>query len=221
MTIPIQKKGIDVSEHQGNIDWTSVKTAGIDFAIIRAGWTHYEGGLTIDDCFHDNIDRAQSSAIPVGAYVYGYDLSCESARISAEKVIDVLRPYQLEYPVYYDQEYEQRINALSAQTRTDICRTFLDALEQAGYYSAMYASKDWLEHWVYDEQLSHYDKWVAQYAPSCTYLKNYGAWQYGIIGSVGTMQKDYTICGSIPGIKGNCDLDIAYQNYPAIIKTPG
>lgn len=84
--------GIDVSKHNGRIDWQAVKSGGIGFAILRVGYTHYEGGLTVDDRFAENIEGALAAGIPVGVYAYAYDLSAGAARISAEKVLEVVAP---------------------------------------------------------------------------------------------------------------------------------
>ena len=81
--------------------------------MIRVGWTHYEGGLTLDDRFVQNIEGANAAGIPAGVYAYGYDLSPGAARISAAQVIEAVKPYRLEYPVCYDQEYEEVLMALS------------------------------------------------------------------------------------------------------------
>lgn len=123
--------------------------------------------------------------IPAGVYAYGYDLSPGAARISAAQVIEAVKPYRLEYPVCYDQEYEEVLMALSRTQRTEICAAFLETVQKSRYYAMLYASKDWLEHWVFDEQLTDYDKWVAQYADACTYQGEFGIWQYGVMGEEG------------------------------------
>jgi len=222
-------KGIDVSKHQGAIDWKKVKEAGIQFAILRAGWTHYQGGLSPDSRFAEYIKGAQEAGIPVGVYVYGYDLTPQAAKIAAEKVVELIRPYKLEYPVWYDQEYEPEILALSKAQRTEICRVFLDTVQQAGYYTGLYASKDWLENMVDGDVLAPYDKWVASYRfelPWPSYEKSgysgsHGIWQYTVIGVQGTKGKDYWTTGNVSGISTNCDLNISYLDYPQIIQKAG
>ncbi len=222
-------KGIDVSKHNGKIDWPKVKAADYAFAIIRVGWTHYEGGLTLDDRFAENMTGAAAAGLPVGAYAYGYDLSPEAARISAARVIEAVKPYRLEFPLYYDQEYEAKILALSTQTRTDICKAFMDAVQAAQYYSGLYASRDWLESKVYSSLLLDYDKWVAAYrydmpvpvAETSGYGGSHGMWQYTVIGTQGTKGKHYWTTGSVPGVTGNCDVNVAYRDYPAIIRAAG
>ena len=215
------KKGIDVSHYQGQIDWPAVKAGGIGFAMIRVGWTHYEGGLTLDERFVQNIEGANAAGIPAGVYAYGYDLSPGAARISAARVIEAVKPYRLEYPVCYDQEYEEVLMALSRTQRTEICAAFLETVQKSRYYAMLYASKDWLEHWVFDEQLTDYDKWVAQYADACTYQGEFGIWQYGVMGEEGVKGQDYTIAGQVQGVAANCDVDFSYRDYPGIIREAG
>lgn len=222
-------KGIDVSRHQGKIDWGKVKAAGVDFAILRVGWTHYDGGLTADDRFHENAEGATAAGLPIGVYAYGYDLTAEAARIGAERVLEAIRPYRLEYPVWYDQEYEEKIAALTRQQRTDVCQAFMDTIQAGGYYTGLYASRDWLERMVYDQQLIHYDKWVAAYRfdldppgeERSGYLGTHGMWQYTVIGRQGTKGVHYWTEGEIPGIAANCDLNVSYRDYPAVIRGAG
>ncbi len=222
-------KGIDVSRHNGAVDWKAVKEGGIAFAIIRIGYTHYEGGLTVDDRFTENIQGALAAGIPVGVYAYAYDLSEDAARISAGKVLEAVAPYRLEYPVWYDQEYEAKLLALSKEQRTGICRAFLDAVQQGGYYAGLYASRDWLENKLDGAPLAAYDKWVAAYrfdlpepgSEKSGYDGAHGLWQYTVIGASGTRGKDFWTPGSVPGVAGNCDLNIAYKDYPAIIRAAG
>lgn len=137
-------------------------------------------------------------------------MSAGAARISAEKVLEVVAPYRLEYPVWYDQEYEAKLLALSKEQRTEICHAFLDAVQQRGYYAGLYASKDWLETKVDGAALSSYDKWVAAYRSDLPepgsvksgYAGSHGIWQYTVIGSAGTKGKDYWTVGSVPGYPG-------------------
>jgi len=222
-------KGIDVSKHQGKIDWQAVKASGIGFAILRVGFTHYEGGLTLDERFEENAKGAAAAGIPIGVYAYGYDLTPEAARISAARVLAEIAPYRLEYPVWYDQEYEPKLLALSNVQRTAICTAFMDAVQQAGYYTGLYASRDWLERMVDGRQLVSYDKWVAAYrfdlaepgAEQSGYLGTHGIWQYTVIGQQGLKGRDYWTAGRVPGVAGNCDLNVAYRDYPAIIRSAG
>lgn len=217
----MQIKGIDVSKHQGKIDWPKVAAAGYKFVIIRAGWSWYDGGLSVDSTFLDNIEGAQAAGMDVGVYVYSYDRSAAAAKIAAQRLLDLLKPYKLLYPVYFDMEYEPFNLTAGKALNTAICKAFMSTIERAGYYAALYASTDFMINYLDMSQLAAYDVWVAQYASKCTYPGSYGMWQYGVIGSYGVKGKDYTIDGAVPGINANCDLNIAYRDYPSLIKGAG
>lgn len=201
----MQTSGIDVSKYQGKIDWAAVKASGkAAFAIIRAGYGR--AIKQIDPFFADNYKGCKAVGMPVGAYWYSYATDTESARNEAKTCLEAIRDKQFEYPVWFDQEYEPRIKALTDQQRTDIVKAFCETLEAAGYYTGLYCSRDWLTNYLLPGQLKAYDVWVAAYGtdPGKVPLP-YGMWQY-------------SSKGRVPGISGNVDLDIAYKDYPAIIK---
>ena len=128
------KRGIDVSSHQGAIDWGAVKT---DFAILRAGWSWYQGGMTQDQRFLENVKGVREAGLPWGAYLYAYDKTPEAARASARKLGALLSGYQMEYPVAYDFEdpqYQQN----TPEQNTAVCKAFLEELEGQGYYASLY-----------------------------------------------------------------------------------
>ena len=187
-------KGIDVSHHQGAIDWTKVKA---DFAIIRAGYGKY--AYQEDPCFTDNIKGAYNAGIPVGVYWYSYAGDVESAKQEAEVCLQVINPYKdkIVLPVFFDQEYEPAIKAASFSTRTRCCTAFIAAVEAAGYRAGLYASKDWLDNRIDAKAIPESAViWVAQYASRCTYTGRHTIWQY-------------TSNGSVDGIKGRVDLNQA------------
>lgn len=214
-------KAIDVSKHNGVIDWPKVKAAGYTAAIIRAGWTWYEGGLDVDSMFVRNMQGAAAAGLNIGVYVYSYDQSTAAARIAARKLVDLLAPYKLSYPVYFDMEYEPFNVKAGKTTNTDIVVAFLEEIEKAGYYAALYCSAGFIREYLDDSRLAKYDKWIAQYNATCTYKGNYGMWQYGVIGTVGTKGQHYTITGSVPGVTGNCDVNQVFVDYPAIMERTG
>lgn len=215
-------KIIDVSEHQGKIDWAAVKMAGYTGAMVRAGWTWYNGGMDIDDRFCANVRGAQDAGLAVGVYVYSYDLSAAAAKAGAQRLMEVIKPYKLTLPVAFDMEYEAfNVGTGSGKVNTDICVAFLDVLEAAGYYSMLYCSADFITRHLDATRLTKYDKWIAQYAPNCTYKGSYGMWQYGVLGTTGVKGRDYTITGTVPGIATNCDVNYSYKDYPVIIKGAG
>ncbi len=191
-------KGIDVSRYQGTVDWNKVKAAGIEFAIIRAGFGMYAS--QVDPQLAVNMQGAKAAGIPVGVYWYSYAVSEAEARREAEVCLQAIAPYrgQLTLPVFFDQEYEPGIKALSDGARTDICLAFLGAVQRAGYRAGLYCSYDWYQNWVEQSRLTSYPVWIAQYASRCSYTgQNLAAWQY-------------TGKGTVSGVSGSVDLDEGY-----------
>ena len=197
------KNGIDVSEWQGDIDWSAVTA---DFAIIRAG---YGKELSQEDeRFQSNYEGCKNNNIPCGAYWYSYATNVEEAVKEAETCLKVIAGKRFEYPVYYDVE-EQRILSLGRDKVSAIIKAFCGELEKAGYFVGLYMSAYPLGNLVSEEVRSRYAVWVAHYGVTkpC-YSGAYGIWQ-----------KSST--GTLPGISGNVDLNEAYEDYPKIIKESG
>lgn len=199
-----KKFGVDVSKWQGSIDWNRVKKLA-DFAIIRAGYGKEPS--QVDKCFHNNIKNAQANNVPVGVYWYSYARTVDEAVQEAKVLLNTIKGYKLEYPVVFDIEDSSQIT-LSKRVLTDICKAFCNEIEKAGYYAMIYTNCNWLKNHLYaDELLSKYDLWLAQWnvkEPSY----NCGMWQ--------TSDK-----GIIDGISGNVDLNTAFKDYPAIMKSKG
>lgn len=187
-------KGIDVSHHQGEIDWSKVTA---DFALIRAGYGKY--AYQEDPCFEDNIKGAYNAGIPVGVYWYSYADTAAEARQEAEVCLTVIKPYKdmITLPVFFDQEYEPAILAAWNSIRTQCCVEFIEAIEAAGYKAGLYGSQDWLDNKIDDSQIpATATVWVAQYGSKCTYKGRYTIWQY-------------TSTGKVNGIAGNVDMNEA------------
>lgn len=198
------KNGIDVSYAQTSVDWPKVKAAGIDFAMIRVGWCYNSGALKVDNLFQSHMEGALAAGLDVGVYLYSYATTAQAARRAAKEVIEAVKPYKLSYPIAFDIEYESIYTGGSKQVNTDICKAFLDEVEAAGYYAMLYCSKDFLDSYLLPDQLTAYDKWIAQYASVCTSKHAHGIWQY-------------TGSGKVDGVAGSVDRDVAYKDYPAII----
>ena len=153
-------RGIDVSEHQGKIQWSRVKAAGIGFAVIRAG---YGRELSQKDVqFEANYAGCTSAGIPAGAYWYSYAVTPEEARQEAAVCLRVLRGKSFAFPVYFDLE-ERRALALGRAACTAIAQAFLETVEQAGYFVGIYSSKSHLENCLTEELRKRYAVWVAHY----------------------------------------------------------
>lgn len=192
--------GIDVSKHQGNIDWVKVKASNkVNFVIIRAGYGMYESQK--DTKFDANLKGVKDNNIPYGFYWYSYAVTVEQAKKEAEVCLKVIKESNPTYPVFFDQEYEPSIKKLSKQLRTDICIAFMKKIEEAGFKTGLYCSYDWIKNWLYEKQLTKYDKWIAQYSNKCSYTgDNLSIWQY-------------SSTGSISGISGNVDMNYCYVDY--------
>lgn len=208
-------KGIDVSAHNGIIDWQKVKASGIKFAMLRAGYGS-ENPKQIDKQFERNYSECKRLGISVGAYHYSYAFSEAQAKEELDFFLKLLSGKQFEYPVCYDVEdakYKDpqlRItqDKLSKSTLTDIAIAFCDGLEKAGYYAALYANPSWLYNHLERERLTRFDLWLAEWRTEKKYPYDCGIWQY-------------TENGKIGGINGNVDLNYAYRDYPTIIKQKG
>lgn len=208
--------GIDVSRHQGNINWSHVKADGVKFAIIRAGF-----GKVVpkqkDEQFENNYAGCKSNGIPCGAYWYSYAMSADEAREEAAACLEVLKGKTFEYPIYFDLEETTQF-ALGKKVCSDMVQAFCDTLEKAGYYAGLYCSTYYLTSYITESVRSRYAIWVAQYNKSCTYSGDYGIWQHSVAG-----HPDYDVFGkgSVYGISGQCDLDYCYVDYPTAIKKAG
>lgn len=200
-----QYKGIDVSKHQGTIDWTKVKAAGVQFAMLRAGYGRYDNQK--DEQFEANYAGATAAGIPVGAYHYSYATTAEQAKQEAEVFLGWIKGKNLTYPVAFDIEDKKQAN-LGVSVISDIIRAFCEMVEAAGYYVVVYANKDWLTNRIDADCKSRYDIWLAQWTSKPTYTGSYGMWQY-------------TSDGAVDGIAGRVDMNIAYKDYPAIIAGMG
>ncbi len=200
----MNKKGIDVSKWQGEINWNEVKADGTDFAMIRAGYGREVS--QVDKCFHQNVKGAKEAGIPVGVYWYSYALSAEEAKKEAKACLEVIKGYKFEYPVVFDIEDKSQLKLTNRQ-RTDIVKAFCSEIEKAGYYAMFYCNPNWLNNYLIKDELKKYDLWLAQWnvaAPSV----ECGIWQKSEEGTVS-------------GIKGNVDLNESFKNYPEIIKIKG
>lgn len=171
------RKGIDVSQHQGWIDWESVKAQGIDFAIIRCG---YGSDLTEqDDSFWSyNVAECERLGIPYGVYLYSYATSVEEAASEAAHALRMLEGHTPDFPVYLDledkvQSRDEAVRAILPQ----IAQTFCETVRQAGYKPGIYANTFWWTHYLTDPVFEGWEKWVAQYNTSCEYAGTYKVWQ--------------------------------------------
>lgn len=201
------KKGIDVSTWQGDIDWNKVKADGIEFAMLRSSFGKENVEKQTDNKFHKNYKNAKAAGVPVGAYHYSYATTVEDAKKEADFFLSIIKGYQFEYPVAFDIEDASQMN-LGKTRITDIIMAFCERVQAAGYYVSVYTNLDWINNRIDMNRVKVFDIWLAQWNDKPTYSGNFGMWQY-------------TSSGSVNGISGNVDMNIAYYDYPSIIKAAG
>lgn len=191
-------KGIDVSEHQGVINWPEVK-GSIDYAILRVG---YGDNIECQDdkYWKRNADECVRLGIPFGVYLYSYATSVEQAKSEAEHALRLIKGYRIDYPVYLDMEDSAQSN-LSAAELGDIAETFADIIEGAGYWCGIYANLNWWNNKLIDTRFARWTKWIAQYNNTCDYKGDYDMWQN-------------TSKGRVDGINGNVDMNVCYKDFP-------
>lgn len=195
------QQGIDVSYHNGTLDWSTIKAAGVDFAILRAAYRGYgtEGTLVRDAKFAEYMQGAMSQGIPVGAYIYSQAITTAEAVQEANYILNIVRGYSLDLPIVFDYEFagvkSGRLDSawssgkLNKSKMTDIALAFCDTIKNAGYDAMVYANKTFLSKNLDHEVIENagYDVWLAHYTTNTNYTGDYKIWQY-------------TSSGKIPGI---------------------
>lgn len=196
-------KGIDVSYCQNEVDWDTAKASGlVDFAILRAGYGRETS--QVDTQFERNYAACKRLGIPVGVYWYSYATTAAEAEQEAKVCLQTIRGKQFEYPVAFDIEEARSLPQADA-----LCTAFCSALENAGYYTAIYTFKSALESNFSAAVKNRYDIFLSHIGVQQTdYAGDYGLWQY-------------SWTGCIPGISGDVDLDYAYKDYPTMIQKAG
>lgn len=198
-------KGVDISYSNGDVDFSALQKAGVKFVLIRCGY----GSDYVDqddEQFFANVRKAEAASMPWGAYLYSYALTTAQAASEADHALRLLRQAgNPAYGIWFDMEdgdkYKEKHGMPSNGTLVEICKIFCDKVAAAGYYTGIYANLNWLETKLSSPELDKYDKWVAQWNPTCDYKKPYGIWQY-------------TDCLSIAG--DVFDGNYAYKDYPSM-----
>lgn len=218
-------QGIDVSKHQGVVDWKKVKAAGKTFAFIRIGWAGWAGEFSEDIMFKTNMSGAISSGLNVGVYFYSYCKTAVAAQKAAQACLKAVAPYELTMPIAFDIEDTSdagtRYDLMSKTLNNSIVSAFLDEIQKAGYYGLIYTYKAFASSFLDMSKLTAYDVWIAQYNTACTYTGKYGIWQYRgdtLRDSKGNITFPG---GKCDGVIGDCDLNVSYKDYPTIIRGAG
>lgn len=195
------KKGIDVSEHQGKINWDAVKKSGIDFAIIRCGYgSDYKSQ---DDSYFDyNTKECERLGIPYGVYLYSYANSISKAKSEAAHTLRLLRGKHPTYPIYYDLE-DKVVSATGKNNIINMAEIYCSTIESNGYRAGIYANLSWWNNKLNSSNLNKYDKWIAQWNSKCTYNGDYRLWQC-------------TSNGAVSGINGRVDLNFEFESEDTV-----
>ena len=196
-----EMKGIDVSLYDLEIDWEKVKASGIDFAIIRAGFRGaVSGTLVQDSTFIRNIEGAKAAGLLVGVYFYTQAITEEEAAEEARMVLNLVKDYEIDLPIFTDSEafHNGRADSLDKTLRTSILDSFCRTIEAAGYQAGIYASKYWFMENLNASDLEQYVIWVAQYNTEMNYTGKADYWQY-------------TSTERIDGISTNVDVNVLLQ----------
>lgn len=180
------KNGIDVSSHNGTINWAKVKAAGVKFAILRCGYGDNISSQD-DSQFSNNVNGCISNGIPYAVYLYSYAIHSSGSQSIESEINHVKRLISGKKPfcVYIDMEDSSTQN-LGKTTLTNFAIQFCDAIQKAGYKAGIYANKNWLTNYLNASTLYNkgYSIWIAQYNNTCTYTTTgYDIWQYSSTGS--------------------------------------
>lgn len=189
----MERKIIDVSYHNGTIDWQAVKASGVEGAILRCGYGDNIASQD-DKQWKRNADECTRLGIPFGVYIYSYAKTEAQSRSEAEHVLRLIKGYKLSYPVYLDlEESGTESHAVAG------AKIFCDIIEKAGYWVGIYANQHWFNT-VIGDALDRYTKWVARYSSQKPNVAC-DMWQH-------------TSDGAVNGIGGRVDMNICYRDFP-------
>lgn len=200
-------KLVDLSHHNGNVDFTKIKTAGWH-VILKCGDNKISG--IVDPTFQSRAKKCEQLGIPYGVYWYARAKNATQAKTEAQRCLNIIKGRKLSYPVYYDIE-EASIGNFAGDT----CKAFCTAIEKAGYWAGIYSGDSYWQQHLIKRVGDRYTKWVARYGvnngqPSYKPVtKKYDIWQY-------------SSKGRVPGVSGDCDVNNVYKDLPKAItgKTP-
>ena len=197
--------GVDLSKLQDYVDFNELKSAGVDYVMLRLGQRGYQTGeLSMDEYFYENLRRASEADLDVGVYFFSQAITEEEALEEAEYVISALSENEIQYPVVFYMDnvsgMECRIDDLDKMERTNIALTFMERIEEAGYIPMFYGDKEWLIQNLSLGSMIGYDIWYAEESDLPDFPYEFAMWQY-------------TTSGRIEGISGNANLSICFIDY--------
>lgn len=196
--------GIDVSVYQGDIDWEAVAQSGVEFAIIRLGYRGYsQGAIQLDRNFEQNMRGALEAGLDVGVYFFSQATTVLEAEEETDFVLENLRGYPITFPVVFDWEFvtadQARTHEMEGEALTDCALAFCELVATAGYTPMVYFNQD-IGYFYYQlDELDQYPFWLAEYDSKPDFFYDFEIWQY-------------THTGTVPGIQGSVDLNLAFES---------
>lgn len=192
-------KGVDISQHNGDVDFGRVKSAGIEFVILRAGYGKCITQIDLD--FYRNYKNAKENGLKVGAYWYSYASNPDEALLEAKVFCEVVKGLDFDLPLYYDIEENTSLKQATANIQA-----FCNYLESQGYFAGVYANANAFSNFIDSSIKSRYTTWLAHWADKPAFISP--MWQN-------------SSTGRIDGIKGYVDTDIANDELLKWVKQRG
>lgn len=193
--------GIDVSTHQGQIDWQQVKAAGIEFVMLRLGYRGTDlGGLYADEMLQSHYAGAKAAGLKIGGYFFSQATDEEEARQEAAYALELTRDMELDMPIVYDWEDtgpDSRVAQVDAKTVTDCALAFCKAITDSGRKTMVYFNPQMARQRLELERLTDHGFWLAMYSDEMTFQYRVDMWQY-------------TCTGAVPGIEGDVDINLYF-----------
>ena len=191
--------GIDVSEHQEEVDWQAVKAAGMEYVIIRVGYRGYgEGTLNLDAMAQSYYEGAKAAGLKIGAYFFSQAMNTAEAEEEADFLLDAVADWEIDLPLVFDWEYissDARTGDMDPRTLTDCTIAFCERVKAAGYTPMIYFNQSQSRYLLHLAELKQYDFWLAMYSDRMTYPYKLTMWQY-------------TCTGQVPGIEKEVDINL-------------
>lgn len=201
----ISRKGIDISSHQGEIDWEKVAGTDLEFVFMRALYRGYESGkLVEDERFKINLEGAMSQGIKTGVYIFTQAVTEAEVDEELDMLEELLNGTSLTLPVVVDVEEAGgglgRMDQLSIKERTSLIKYYCESIKERGYTPMIYFNINGAVLMLDIEELEDYEKWFAVYDNDFYYPYAYSVWQY-------------SDSGSVDGIEGDVDLDLSFMDF--------
>ena len=201
----ISHLGVNLNRNSGDVNFEKLKSAGVEFVMIRFGARGYQNGqISIDDKYATYVQEAREAGLEVGLTFYSQAVTQEEAVEEANTVLGSISANSISYPIVFDMELVSndtaRIDTLSKMTLTNIADAFCKTIKDAGYSPMIYGNKYWLLRKIDLTKLSSYDIWLSQEEDVPDYPYKFSMWEY-------------TREGQIDGISGDASLSISFIDY--------